>query len=78
MNMKVGVTYHMGMHKRLILALIREEGKFWRQIVKPKWKGTPEELIEKFKKDPREIFVGCDCEKEADGSCAGIRTKGKR
>ena len=61
-------TRHMGFAKGLLLRIVHQEGT---AEVMPDWTGTKEDAMDAIRKDPRDVFTGCGCELNADGTCTG-------
>ena len=62
------MTQHMGMTRGFLAALIQERGA---KFVMVDWTGTDAELMAELANDPREVYCGCPCKKNPDGSCSG-------
>ena len=68
-------TLHIGISKSwLIHTLKRNDVK----NVLPSFGGTTEEAILTVKKDPREYFDNCDCQKSPLGRCLGIKNEDRK
>ncbi len=63
-------TLHMGVDKLYLMQRLKEGAWGLRETL-PNFTGTLDEALEEIEADPREVFTGCDCKKNDDGSCSG-------